>query len=327
MTRNDLFLRLAQQHCLAEEDIVAISTLVNEFSTSNISCSMILRRSSPDGISNWSPPVVIRKHAGVPDVFITEEGTHIVVFNDMTPGLFEETLRTDPEGFWRQGLIGLGGLGMVADTRGVFEDVPDIDLHLEMLQLVVDPDIGQGIDHNYHLSYFGIPPETLAEGDWDPMQSALPHHFYLSPASDWTHWPTATLALASSYEQQGGADPSILDLQDGRRLLYIGGPSEQMPAWISADGLQWDPSKNADIINDFGATTPDVVADPQGGYRLYYLDHLGNGLVMRQGEDGQSWNAPTKVVIDTPAGGPSVAVDPTGTWWLYFTMYDTDCGA
>ena len=57
------------------------------------------------------------------------DGTHILVYNDVRPGLLVDVIRGDPERLWRQGLLGLGGLGMAIDFGYGFGRVEGIDLN------------------------------------------------------------------------------------------------------------------------------------------------------------------------------------------------------
>ena len=138
--------RLSTQRCLVDEDIDAVAGWMESFEAVGITCDMVMRTHSPDGISSWSTPERVREHASVPDVFITGTGDHVLLYNDVTPGLLEETLRADPARLWRQGLLGLGGMGMAIDEGAGFVEVDTLDLHLPTPSLVVDPDLGRRAD-------------------------------------------------------------------------------------------------------------------------------------------------------------------------------------
>jgi hypothetical protein len=322
-----ILLRLSEQRCLVEEDIAAAEAALASSEQVSVICNVVMRAHSPDGLGSWTGAEAVREHASVPDVVIRDDGTHVVVFNDVTPGLLGETMRTDPERFWRQGLIGLGGMGMVEGDGAGFAEVDTLDLHLPLLQQVVDPDLARRPDGDWLVDFFGITPENLDDGQWDPFNSHVPHDFWRGRSSDTRDWPAPSVILATDYDEHGGADPTLLAMPDGGESLWLGDPFGSMPGWFSADGEDWDPAADPDVVTDLAASTPDAVADPAGGWRLYFRPNGMSRVDMARSTDGRTWTDATTVSTDSSISGVSVAVDPDGTWWMYYTVVDPDCVA
>jgi hypothetical protein len=322
----DVMGRLETQGCLADEDIDAAVTAVDGFfATETVWCDAVYRLSSPDGLSFAGEPELVREHASVPDVVITDDGTHVLVFNDLTPGLFEDTLRSDPARFRRQGLVGLGGLGMLVDAGSGFTEA-DPDLHLASLQVVVDPDLAQRPDGDYRFVYFGVPATTFDGSSWDPYESPAPHGYDRTTGADYTDLPTPEEVVASAYGARGGADPTVLD-QDGDELLLLGDFGEPMPGWTAPAGVYPALGTEPDVSTGLPASAPDVALDPDGPARLYYVEPGTGAVRLATSGDGRTWTPMAGAVLGVPFGhGVSVARDPGGTWWMYFNVRDGGCG-
>lgn len=326
MATNDLLARLEAQRCLAEDDIAAVEALMaDQYERSSLFCDSIYRLSSPDGLSFAGTPERVVEHASVPDVAITDDGTHTLVYNDIRPGLFVELLRTDPERFWRQGLLGYGGVGMsVSDGGAGFSEVLDLDLALDRIQEAVDPDIGRKPDGTWHIAWFGIHVEDMTGGG--PLNSLQPHKFFRAEATDLRAFTPPVVAVASSEGSTGGVDPTVLDLADGGEILFVGPLDNYALGWSSPDGAAWDPAKAPDVPTEVPTATPDAMPDPTGGYRMHYMRNgdFGNFEVAFS-EDGATWTEGTTMVRTTTGFNPSVARAPDGTWWLYFNQNDAGC--
>lgn len=320
-----IVLRLSAQRCLVEEDIAALAAHVVDFQTVGPYCDAVMRTRSPDGLGDWSEPELVREHASVPEIFVTDAGAHVLAYNDLSPGLLEATVRDDPERLWRQGLIGIGGMGMSIDEGDGFVEVSTLDLHLDVLQQVVDPDFGQRADGTYRVSYFGITPEEMEDGAWDPLESALPHRFWRHTGAGLADFPGGRVAVESEWNEHGSADPTILDLADGSEILFVGGPDGNTPGWVSTDGAAWDVGAEPDLTTGFGTTTPDATPDPAGGYRLYFRDNVSGTYHLSTSADGWTWSESARIYTGPPGGGLSATVDPDGTWWLYFNLQDQEC--
>ena len=325
MALADLLARLGAQGCLAEDDIVAASAAVDTFFASgDVWCDDVWRVSSSDGLRFSGTPELVRTHASVPDVLVRDDGAHLVAFNDLTPGLFEVTLRDDPARFFRQGLIGLGGLGVVIDEGDGFADAA-VDLHLDAPLLVVDPDLGLTPAGDLRLVYFGVTPDELDGATWDPVATAAPHDLFRATGIALDTLATPTPIVASSSGAHGGADPTVLDL-DGAELLFLGDPSAQMVGWTAPDARYPALGTEPDLHSGFAASAPDVALDPGGPPRVYYVATGTNEVRMATTEDGGAWARVMPIDADPNAHGVSVARGPDGTWWLYYNVRAGGCG-
>lgn len=325
---SDLLARLEEQRCLAEPDILAVDAWMQESAAaSTLFCDAIYRLSSPDGLSFTGTPERVVEHASVPDVVITDAGEHVVVYNDVTPGLFVHLLRTDPERLWRQGLLGYGGMGMSAAADGAaFAVVEDLDLHLDRLHEAVDPDLGRKPDGTWHVAWFGVLVEDRSGDDSCPLDSAMPHKYYRGSSTTLRDFDAPVLTVASSEGSTGGADPTILDLADGGEILFVGPLDHHALGWSSPDGLTWLPEARPDIDSLVPSATPDTIPDPAGGYRMHYMRNGDFGhFQMAKSEDGRTWDEGVTIMRTETGFNPSVARAPDGTWWLYYNQNDADC--
>ncbi len=317
-----LIARLEEQGCLDDPDEDALVAYIDDFyAAEDIWCDAVWRLTSTDGVTFTGTPELVREHASVPDVRI-EGGDHILVFNELTPGIFAQTLRDDPARFWRQGLIGVGGLGIARDSGEGFMDEA-IDLHLPELRLLIDPDLSAG--PLPRLVNFQIDADTLDGTTWDPALSTPPHSFYRATSTSVSEFPAPTL-VAQSGTGSGGFDPTVLDLPDGE-ILYVGAFDAPLLGWTAPGGVYPAVGTLPDVVTELGAAAPDVVVDPAGGYRLYAYDPRSGNVYLATSDDGQTW-APVGPITDAsvgPVSNPSVARDETGVWWLYYTQRLDSC--
>ncbi len=322
----DILGRLDAQRCLTEPDIVAVEAHMAEwYAGSNLFCDTVYRMSSPDGKTFTGIGEKVIDHASVPDVIITDSGQHVVVYNDITPGRFVELLRTDPERFWRQGLLGFGGVGMSVSEGNVLVEATDVNLHLEHIQEAVDPDLGRKPDGSYHLAWFGMLVEDMVISG-GPLNSKLPHKFWRSASTDLRSFTPPVVAVASREGSTGGVDPTVLDLDDGGEILFVSPLDSYALGWHSADGTVWDETKRPDVPTEVPAATPDAMRDPAGGYRFHYMKNGDFGRFdMATSTDGSAWSAGTTMILTDEGFNPSVARAPDGTWWLYYNHNEADC--
>ena len=322
-----LMARLESQRCLGAEDIAAVEAFMSErYAQSTVYCDVVYRMSSPDGLVFDGPSERVIEHASVPDVVITDSGEHVVVYNDVTPGRLVELLRSDPERFWRQGLLGWGGMGMSVGSAesSAFEEVADLDLNLERLMRVVDPDLGRKPDGAWHAAWFGIQVEDGMENG--ALHSNQPHKFFRGSSADLRTFGTPVVAAASTEGSTGGADPTILDLADGGEILYVGPLDNTALGWSSPDGVTWNAEGGADVDSQVPTATPDAMADPRGDYRMHYMRNgdFGNFEVARS-KDGRVWESGATMIRTQTGFNLSVARGPDGVWWLYYNETDPDC--
>lgn len=322
----DLMARLEAQGCLAAEDIDALELAMEDFETVGLHCDEVLRAWSADGLSGWSQPELVQTEASVPDIHISPDNVHILTFNDVSRGRLVDLVRTDPDRLFRQGLLGLGGMGMAQDAGAGFDEVTDLDLRLPTLQLVVDPDLSRDIDGVLHLTWFGVVPSSMEDGVWDPVEAAGPHEFFRNRATELTAWDAPQRLVASTLGDGRLADPTLLDLGDGAEVLFLSNPGREITGWSSIDGVQWNPDAEPDRAITVAATTPDVVVVPGGGYRMYFHDN-DDTFHVSTSTDGLTWGTSTEVFRGLNTSGLAVAVDPDGVWWLYYTVRDPACVA
>lgn len=319
--------RLDAQHCLSPSDQEAMSHEMDRFhEEARVWCDQVYRLRSVDGLAFTGEPELVRTHASVADVMITPEGTHVVVYNDLAPTLLMDTLVQDPERFWRQGLLGLGGIGMIVDEGSGFVDAA-FDAHLASLQEVIDPDLSVLADGTFRFVWFAVPVGNLSRDDWDPLVSHKPHAFFRTTSPDLASFPTAPPIVSSSEGEYGEADPSVVSLSNGGEVLYAGAWDGTAKGWISADGETWDDGAAPDIDSQLPAAAPDVVHDGVGGYRMYFVNTETAREDVATSVDGQRWTLLGPVMDVPDANGGAVAQAPDGTWWIYFNLPDKECKA
>jgi hypothetical protein len=91
-------------------------------------------------------------------------------------------------------------------------------------------------------------------------------------------------------------------------------------------GVHWPTDAAPSLDTRVPAATPDAVRDPDGGYRLYYMQNGRPGTFMvSTSVDGQTWGQGQEVYRDPDAFNVSAAVDPQGKWWLVFNRSDEAC--
>lgn len=322
----DLMARLESQRCLADEDIDALAVWMEDFEGANLHCDVVVRASSADGLGNWSRPEPVLEQASVPDIYIGPDNVHVLTYNDVTRGRLVATVRDDPERLFRQGLLGLGGMGMMVDAGAGFEERQDLDLRLPVLQQVVDPELTRDIDGVLHLTWFGVVPSSMEDGVWDPVESVGAHNFFRNRAPALDAWEAPQLLVSSSLGGGRLADPTLLDLGDGAEVLFLSNPGREITGWSSLDGVQWDPSAEPDRAMLVAALTPDAVVDPAGGYRMYF-HNMDDSFHVAMSADGVAWAPSVEVFRGANTTGLSVAVDPEGLWWMYYTVRDPACVA
>ena len=204
----------------------------------------------------------------VADVYIDIDGSHVVAFNDLRPGLLNKTAETAPEIFWQQGLVGCGGLGLMIESPGKSE--PErifTNLNLETPQEVVDPDIRRSRDGQWKLVWFGVNPSQMNPEMPGPLASPKPHHFYQSQSTDLLVFSEPEVIIASSRGSTGGSDPAMLELDDGGDVFLLGPLDLTTMAWYRAADESWDPLAEPNANTGQTFATPDAVKDPKGGYR------------------------------------------------------------
>ena len=105
-----------------------------------------------------------------------------------------------------------------------------------------------------------------------------------------------------------------------------GGMENRNTVWKSTDGENWNPESSPVFNTRAALASPDVVAAPDGTYRLYGMENGRPGIfVLYTSKDGRRWKRYGQVFKEPTAFNISVAVDPLGTWWAYFNRTDQDC--
>lgn len=318
--------RLGAQGCLDAADTALALAAVDAFHAGQeqVWCDAVYRLRSTDGRSFTGEPELVRSNASVPDVLLDADGHHVVVFNDLGPQLFADTLASDPARFWRQGLIGIGGLSVLVEGASGWEERP-IDLHLSEPALVVDPDLTRRADGSFRLVDFTVPADTLDGQEWDPYRTPGPHQFVRAVGADYADLPTPSLAVASTAGAYGGADPTVVD--DGAdEILYAGDYSAPMVGWLAPGGVYAGGEAPPDVHTDLSAGAPDITPDPDGGWRMYYADTRVGLLSLATSSDGRLWTPQGAVVTDGDLGSPSVVRDADGVWWMYVMKRESGCG-
>ncbi len=317
--------RLSDQRCLQTADQNALAVQMQLFhAQQTVWCDAVYRLSSPDGLWFEGTPELVHEHASVPDVAITATGEQIVVYNDLDPDLLIDTLRTDPARFWRQGLLGLGGLGMAVNDGTGFVDA-SFDAHFDALSEVVDPDLYALPNGDLRFAWYAVPAGRLPAGTWDPYMADKPHAFFRSESSDSADFPSAGTIVQSSDGDQGDADPTMLSLPDGGEVLYASSWDQTAKGWTSPDAVAWDVNSPPAVDTLLEAAGPDTLPDGAGGYRMYYVDSVALVESMATSSDGLTWTAYGQVMQLPGASGGSVARAPDGTWWIYFNIPDATC--
>ncbi len=318
--------RLQQQRCLSEADQdAAIAFIDTFFDEGRVWCDAVYRLSSSDGRFFTGVPEMVREHASVPDVAITPDDAHVLVFNDLRPGLFADTLRTDPARFWRQGLLGVGGLGMAMDRGEGFVDVA-LDLALPLLALVVDPDLALRPAGDYRLVSFHVPFLELDGVEWDPYKTGSPHDYFRAVSPRFGSYPTAGHVISSETGEHGGADPTVLDLPDGE-IFFLGDFTRSLLGWTAPNAQYPAFGTLPDVSPGLLASAPKAVVAPDGTYRLYYVDQLTGTLQLATSLDGHEWVNGGPATDLYMVNSPAVARASDGTWWLYFNRKDEACMA
>ena len=323
--------RLASQGCLDDADVALALQLAEGFhqGTFPVWCDGVYRVSSDDGRFFAGEPELVQPNASVPDAMIDQDGRHVVVYNDLGLDLFATTLQSDPARFWREGLVGIGGVGMRVAGADGWEDVA-MDLHLAEPALVVDPDLTRRSAGDYRLVTFSVAAAALDGEQWDPYQTPKPHAFMRAMGDEPTDFTTPTVAVSSLAGVYGASDPTVLD--DGAdEVLYAGDYSAPMAGWTAPGGIYPSGDAAPDVRSELPAGAPDVVADVAAdgtiAWRLYYFDVVQQVLSLATSADGRVWQPQGPITDDTGMAAPSVVRDSDGVWWLYFIQRDAACEA
>ena len=322
----DLFSRLDRRRQLSAEDLGWLEGWLDSYHRqTTLHCDSTWRVSGRDGLRFPGPAEEVLTASSVADLAILPDGRQALVYNDTTPGRLLSVARDDPARFWRQGLVGYGGLGLAIDSGRGFEEVP-LDLHLDQLQEAVDPDLGVRPDGTLRLTWFGVPVDAMNPQAHGPLASRKPHRIYRTVAPTVSDFPTPAVAIASTAGSTGGTDPTILDLDDGGELLLMGPLDHTAVGWRSDDGRSWPTDEAPSVDTRLSAATPDAVRDPAGGYRLYFMQNGQPGVFkVAFSRDGVTWTGTREVFRDLDAFNVSAAVDRDGTWWLVFNRSDAAC--
>ncbi len=323
--------RLASQGCLDDADIALAQQIAEGFHQGvfPVWCDGVYRVSSEDGRVFAGEPELVQPNASVPDAMIDQEGRHVVVYNDLGLDVFADVLQNDPARFWREGLVGIGGVGMRVAGADGWEDAA-MDLHLSEPTLVVDPDLARRFDGDYRLVTFSVSAAALDGVQWDPYQTPKPHAFMRAVGEKPAEFSTPSVAVSSLVGLYGGADPTVLD--DGSdEVLYAGDYSAPMAGWTAPGGVYPAGDAAPDVRSELPAAAPDVVADvaPDGtiAWRLYYFDTVQQVLSLATSTDGRVWLPQGAITAETGWAEPSVVRDADGGWWLYFAQRDPVCEA
>jgi len=319
--------RLESDRCLHADDLSRIDGFMEQYHRrTTLHCDRVWRRSSGDGLWFPGPGEAVLDAASVADVAIDAQGRHLVVANDLTPGRLAAVARDDPARFWRQGLVGYGGLALWSSDGGPFTEVA-LDLRLPHLMEAVDPDLAW-TPEGLRMAWFGVAVPDMNPQMDGPLASAMPHRFYRAVASPGSFsFEPPQVAVASRAGSTGGADPTILDLPDGEELLLVGPLDHTVMGWRSVDGERWDADASPSLDTRVPGATPDAAVAPDGGLRLYHMVNGQPGLFgLSESADGETWSLPVQIVMrDAAAFNISVAVDPSGTWWAYYNVTDEAC--
>ncbi len=311
-----VLLGLETYGCLAEADIArAMAEAIAHPDPSRD--HEVVRLRSSDG--RWfTDPELVVDLASVPTAWIDADGAHWLAYNDKDLASLESLLRDAPERAWQVGLPGVGGIALLRLAPGETEWTAEaLDLGLARPSIVVDPDLGTDLDGNARWAWFGAAFDEVEDPFGDPYAFPAPHRYAVARGPEPGAPEGTTLAVASRAGRQGGADPTVQNLPDGREVLWVGMPEEDMPGWTSDPAGEWTPEAAPDRRANARFSAPNLVADPAGGWRGY--GHGGDvaGIWMRVGPDGTNWSAAQSVADDPTLSSPSVVRDADGTWWLY----------
>ena len=313
--------RLEAQGCLADADEdLLVAEIDTFFAKETVWCDAVWRVSSADGLWFEGEPERVHEHGSVPDVTVGPDGAHWLVVNDLTPGKFAEVLREDPARFWRQGYIGIGGIGLWREGESGFEE-EDLDMSLPVPEIVVDPDLSWDGSRARLATFAAVWPSM---DGFDPGAADLPHTFYRAEGESLTAFDPP-VAVVEHGIGDGGMDPTILDVEGGE-ILFIGSNKLPLLGWSAPGGVYPELGTPADIEGGMLVGAPDAAVDDDG-YRLYVWDPAVDQVGLLTSTDGSDWT-PVGLVVDPAIGvtqNPSVVRDPDGTWWLYYAQKDAAC--
>lgn len=323
----ELFQRLDTQQCLHKTDVLSLSERMNEYhKQTTLHCDQVWRRSSIDGKRFDGPESLVLTSASVADVFIEDTGAHVIAYNDLRPDLLSETAIQDPHKFWRMGLVGYGGLGLVRDRmnkKGL--EYIETDLQLLHPQEVVDPDISQTKEGKWRLVWFGVNPDQMNPNAHGPLSSSKPHYFYIAEGENLSKLNGPTVMIRSNEGMTGGADPTLGTLPSGEDVLMVGPLDTTVMGWVSKDNT-FQPTAPPDINTQAPLASPDLVVLSDGSMRLYGMKNgTPSEIWYYESTDGLRWKKGNLAYKDKTTFNASVAVDPAGTWWLYYNRTDQEC--
>jgi hypothetical protein len=296
------------------------------YKQTTLHCDQVWRRSSIDGKVFDGPESLVLTSASVADVFIEDTGAHVIVFNDLRPELLVETSIQDPQKFWRMGLVGYGGLGLARDrlTHGNLEYL-ETDLHLLHPQEVVDPDLSKTKDGAWRLVWFGVNPDQMNPNAHGPLSSSKPHYFFRAESNNLEDFGSPRVLVRSSEGMTGGADPTMATLPSGEDVLMVGPLDTTVMGWTSKD-KKFMPNASPDINTKAPLASPDLVVLPDGSLRLYGMKNgTPSDIWYYESTDGIRWKKGQLAYRDKSTFNASVAIDPAGTWWLYYNRTDQEC--
>ena len=309
------------------EDLVIAEEFMSSRSNNRVYCDDIWRIQFGSQQEILRGPEMVWPHASVPDLLILDSGEHLLVYNDLRKDIFMDVLRNEPSRFWRQGLLGYGGIGFSIDRfdGNGFVEMLDVDLQFSTLQRAVDPDLGRMLDGNVRLSWFGMTTDVLEDGTVSPMETTKPHQFYRSQRIQSWIFTEPFLAVSSYAGRTGGVDPSILTLQNGGEILYVGPLDEYVMGWYSEDLLTWP--DEPDVETRVAGVTVDTLYTTFGQHEMFYMR---NGVLgqfeVQASSNGFDWaSGPQTLYFETDAHNLTVDYDPDGNLWLYYNLWNADC--
>lgn len=323
----ELFTRLDQHHCIHKSDIHTLTERMNEHhKQTTLHCDQVWRRSSIDGKIFDGPETLVLSSASVADVYIEKTGAHVIAYNDLRPELLAETAIQDPHKFWRMGLVGYGGLGLVRDRLYNKElEYIETDLHLLHPQEVVDPDLSKTKDGKWRLVWFGVNPDQMNPDAHGPLSSSKPHYFFRAESENLSDMGDPFVLVRSSEGMTGGADPTMATLPSGEDVLMVGPLDTTVMGWISKEG-KFSPLAKPDLDTRAPLASPDLIVAPDGTLRLYGMKNgTPSEIWYYTSTDGLNWKKGGLAYKDTTTFNASVGVDPAGTWWLYYNRTDQEC--
>lgn len=323
----DLLRILNANGTLTPTEMVQAESFMEQKIRSPVYCDEVWRvLLSPTG-AIIEEPNMVWSHASVPDILILESGAHLLVFNDLRPDIFMDTLRNNPSRFWKQGLIGYGGVGFAIDNfdGNGFVEHTDVHLHFQELQRAVDPDLGKTKDGTIRLSWFGMTTDVLGDGFISPMQTEKPHRFYRSVREGNWDFSIPQIAVSSFEGTTGGVDPTILSLQEGGEILFVAPLDFYAVGWFSQDGENWP--ENADVFTEISGATADALLGKDGLHHMYYMKNGFLGVFEAMSStNGFDWDiGPSTLYVEEGAHNLSVDIDPQGNIWLYYNQLNPEC--